>query len=136
MGYETARQAIEGRLNSNWTSTNIKWNNVPFIVPDDGSSWIRLHVADAYGFNDCLGGLRQRYTGIIVIELYAKEGVGTAALYGLADAAQGIFSNAVFSGIHCEAGYVQDLGTDEQWKGWYRLNALIPFYRHVGGGVV
>lgn len=129
MSYETQRAAIEGRFQTYWTSTNIKWNNVPFIIPADGSSWVYLHVVNGYGYNDAFGGLRQRHEGLIVVEIYAKEGTGTKSAYTLGDAALAIFSNQVFNGVHCYASYINDLGADSEWKGWYRIDCITPFYR-------
>ena len=129
MSYNTQRAAIEGRFQTYWTSTNIKWANVRFDIPVDNSSWVALQVVDGFCYNDAFGGLRQRHEGLIVVQIYVKEGKGTNTAYTLGDAALAIFSNKVFSGVHCNASYIRDLGADSEWKGWYRLDCITPFYR-------
>lgn len=136
-GFADEREAIEGRFTTNWAAaTPVKWENVEFVTPRN-KEWVALsiHPTDAkqitlQGPNDGIN----RYSGQIVIELFAPDGEGTETVKVLADTAAGIFRRATFSTgssglIRCRIPWFQQVGRNE--AGNYQINVIVPFIRDI-----
>ena len=100
MSFEDERVAIESRFADNYSSTVIKYENVPFVQPD-GASWVALTVLSGEGVPASIGtgiGSRlDRFSGIVQIDIYTVEDVGTKTARQLADTIGAIFDNVQFS---------------------------------------
>jgi hypothetical protein len=124
MSRESIRQAVETRINSNWNTTPIDWDNV-YFVPPNNSPFISVRII--FGEErpaSILQGYRQR--GFININVFAPEGTGTAVPYGYADTLGSLFRGKQFSGISCEGPTFTRVPSQE--KGWFQINVSIPFY--------
>ena len=128
MSLATARRDIEKRLDANWATTVIAWDNVNFIPPDAaaGNSWIRLSILDGEAIRMNLGnpGIH-RQTGLITIEIFAPLSEGTDTVRGYADTIASIFRDKQFNGITCREASPENLGEN---NGWYQMNINIPFF--------
>lgn len=100
MSFEDERHAIEGRFEDNYTSTDVKYENTPFKQPSE-ASWAALTILPGNGEQISLGtgstGRLKRFAGIIQIDIYTKENVGTKTARNLADTIAAIFDSVQFS---------------------------------------
>lgn len=100
MSFEDERVAVESRFSGIYSSTTVKYENVPFVQPD-AASWVALTVLSGQGVAASLGtgsGSRlDRFSGIIQIDIYTVEDSGTKAARQLADTIGAIFDNVQFS---------------------------------------
>jgi hypothetical protein len=125
VGFEAARAAIEGRLNTNWSTTSIQWDNVKFTPPD--GPYVRCHIIFGAREKPNLGKdiAIVRNTGTIVLSIFVKQNTGTATMRTYADTLKAIFDTQQFSGITCREGNVDDL---PETAGWLGTNLWFPFY--------
>ena len=127
MSYAVERSDIEGRLATGWTTTAIKWDNIPY-VPTPGTAWIRCTIltGDAntleFGRADAL----KEFDGIIDIGIFVPRGTGTAVAKGYVDTLTTLFSMVAFGIIDCDEASVQNLGEEEDW---HHTAITIPFSR-------
>ena len=100
MSFEDERVAVESRFASNYSSTVVKYENVPFAQPE-AVSWVALTILSGEGSAASLGtgnGSRlDRFSGIVQIDIYTVEDVGTKTARQLADTIGAIFDNVQFS---------------------------------------
>ena len=126
MSYVTERSDIESRLNSNWTTTDIAWDNVPFI-PTPGTSWIRCTIlpgsVNALEFGR---DTEKEFSGIIDLGIFVSRETGSEVARDYADILSGLFDMVEFGTIDCKEAFVQNLGLEEDW---YHLSVTIPFTR-------
>ncbi len=125
MGFEATRAAIEGRLQTAWSTTPIQWDGVKFDPP--AGPYLRCHV---------LFGAREkpnigvdipivRNTGTIVLSLFVPANIGTTLLRTYADLAKLIFDGRQFSGVTCREADALDL---PEQAGWVGMNLSFPCY--------
>lgn len=125
MSFSTARRDIEKRLNDNWSTTEIAWDNVKFS-PVNGTAWVACHI-----FEDTVNRInigvpgQHRVTGTVVINIMLPEGGGTDIARQYGDTLAAIFRDAQFSGITFRETTLNNTGINE---GWYQFNLVIPFY--------
>lgn len=124
MGFNSERASIESKLQDNWSTTIIKFENVPFNVPTDKSSWIRLTIIDGESNQIDLAGLHRR-VGIIVISIFTQKDSGTATAKTYADTIASIYRGTRFGNVVCYSPTIIRVGTTEEW---HQLNVKIPFY--------
>jgi hypothetical protein len=125
MSFATARRDIENRMNDNWATTPIAWDNVHFNPPENGDPWVAFHIYEDATNRITIGNPGvHRISGTIVINIMVKENSGTAEARGYADTIGAIFRDAVFSGITCREVTLTPAGVN---NGWYQLNLTIPF---------
>lgn len=126
MTYEAERTAIEARFQANWTTTPIKWENVPF-EPGTASAFVEIRIATAASFQASLGSpALYRHNGVISINLRVRQNVGTTTAKGYIDSLCAIFRGQTFSSVTCRAPIVSVIG---DLNGWYTYNISIPYYR-------
>jgi len=123
VSFEDERHAIEKRFEANYSSTDVKYENVPFTQPDNGS-WVALVILSGDGQNGSIGtGMSsrlERFSGIIQVDIYTVEDGGTKSARDLADIIAAIFDNVQFN--HGSSGTIttrvpsfSTLGVKEGW---------------------
>jgi len=127
MSYETEREDIETRLNTNWTTTDIAWDNVPYI-PTPGTAWIRCTILPGGAEGLSFGSDTDiEYSGIIDLGIFVPKDTGNNTARQYADTLAAIFNLEDFGTVECWEASVQNLGIE---KSWYRLSVTIPFKRY------
>jgi len=126
MSYAQERVDIETRLNENWYTTPISWDNVPYTATP-GTPWIRCTIlpgeVDALEFGrDTV----KEHSGIIVINIFTQRDTGSALARTYADTLSTIFDMQEFGTIDCAEAAVQNLGVDEAW---HHMVITIPYTR-------
>lgn len=90
MGFEEIRAAVEGKA-AQWSGAPITWDNVPQSVAVKtaiaaGTPWARLTILHGDSFTSSVGGKPcVRRTGLIELQIFTDEGVGTRPGFVLAD---------------------------------------------------
>lgn len=129
-GFSDERKAIESRLAAAWTTTPIRYENIPFA--ERSTPYVALFIGNGEGTQVSLGtpALR-RWVGIIMIQIYAPQDSGTNLSKSYADTIGAIFDRAQFSSgnsgtIRCRIPSIQNIGVT---NGWNQLNVTVPFIR-------
>jgi hypothetical protein len=131
------RSALENRLKIAWTATPIRWQNIPFDPPINGSNrplpYIAFNLRNGVSEDIALGSANpwQRYSGVVVVQIFTPEntGMGLATQYGelikdiYLSAPRQIMlpDNAI---IRLFPPYMNEIGTI---AGWNQVNVITPF---------
>tara|TARA_R100001530_G_scaffold81934_1_gene57173 strand:- start:1041 stop:1457 length:417 start_codon:yes stop_codon:yes gene_type:complete len=136
MTFELERKNIEEEFAGTWNSTTtpVAYSNIRGIVSGTSilknstglDEWARLEIVNASSDNAVIGGSSVQHVGTIVVNIFVKSGTGTDRARELADTVRGIFNNASFDGIQCEATYLTTVGDIE---GFYQLSVVTPYSR-------
>lgn len=125
------RKAIEGRFSSNWTTTSIKYENVPFTQPT--TAWVALFIRNGAGGRNSIGTTtpRRRFFGSIIIQIFVLPLSGSATARGYADTIAAIYRDASFAcgstgTIVCQEPAIETLG---ERNGWFQVNVTVPYRR-------
>lgn len=129
-GFADERKAIEARMAAAWTTTKIRYENVPFASLS--TPYVALYILDGEGLQISLGtpALR-RWVGIIMVQVFVPQDSGTQVAKGYADTIGAIFDRAQFSTggsgtIRCQIPSLKSVGVT---NGWQQVNVTIPFIR-------
>jgi hypothetical protein len=134
VSFEDERRAIENRFSANYSSTGIKYENVPFDQPA-AASWVALTLLTGEGIQASIGtgsGSRlRRFSGIIQIDVYTVEDGGTKTARDLADSISTIFDNVQFSAgssgtITTRVPFFTTLGVE---NGWHHSVVSVAYHR-------
>ncbi len=124
MSFLSERVSLEGRFNSNWSTTTIDWGNADFDPPND-AAWVRFSIlngASQYrAFNK-----KRTHTGIISVQIFSPATTGTHLMRGYADTIAAIFDGKEFDDIACASASIETIGTDGIW---HQINVNIAYRR-------
>jgi hypothetical protein len=129
-GFEDARNAIESRMAANWSTTPIRYENVPFKETAD--PYVALFIRDGEGIQASLGQVAlRRWPGLIVVQVFVLPDTGTKLAKTYAETIGAIFDRAEFAvpnggSITCRIPSIAEVGVT---NGWYQVNVTIPFIR-------
>ena len=125
MTFTAARNTIQNHFNTNFKTTIIKWDNVPFENPND-SAWVQFHVLNNLGRQVSTGAPTKRFRrfGIIMAQIYTPEGSGQTIAMSIADEIADIFDGLTVNEIRFWDVSVKEVGT---FEGWYRVNVVADF---------
>jgi hypothetical protein len=124
MNFDDERRAIEARFSANYSSTQIKFDNLEFSPPAN-ASWVALSILNGDPITASIGTTGNssrltRFSGIVQIDIYTPEGSGTKSSRDLADVISAIFNQVQFSAglsgtIQCRVPSYTELGIDDGW---------------------
>jgi|TARA_R110000803_G_scaffold115665_1_gene184180 hypothetical protein len=124
MSFASERANIEGRFNSNWTTTAIAWGNVDIETPNN-TSWVRFNILNGQTEYRAIN-YAKRYNGIINIQIFVPLKTGTNTQRGYADTISAIFESQSFNDVVCDVASVTTVGTDDKW---HQMNVDVPYWR-------
>ena len=124
MSFANERTSIEARLNANWTTTTINWENVDFDTPNN-ASWIRLSIINGASDYRVLEAKKQ-HLGMIAIQVFTPVNTGTATVRGYCDTLAAIFDDQTFDDVVCGVASIANVGASDVW---YQINISIPYRR-------
>ncbi len=130
MSVESAAKAIETRLQANWSTTPIKYENAPF--PEPTAAYVALFIRDGEGNQISLGSPAvRRWPGLIILQIFVPADTGTRKALEYADDLGPIFDRVQFSDgesgtITCRTPSTQIIGSRH---GWQQVNVTIGFHR-------
>lgn len=134
MSFEDERHAIEGRFEDNYSSTDVKFENTPFKQPSE-ASWVALTILPGNGQQMSIGtgssSRLKRFAGIIQIDIFTKENVGSKAARDLADTVAAVFDSVQFSNgssgtITTRVPSLSTLGVE---NGWLHSVVSVAYHR-------
>jgi len=129
MGYEQARKDIQGHFATYFTGVaadKIAWDNVEFKTPNDGSSWIRVSIQNNISNYNSFGNTRlTRRRGIVFIQIFTKEGTGTAESSQVIDNAVNVFETKLLGGVSFFSPDVKEINVN---NGWCQVNISVEFW--------
>lgn len=126
MTYAAERQSIEGLFQTGWGSTTpVAWDNVEY-TPVSGTAWVDFRILNGSESAIVISGDQYRNVGLVNINIFTPEGVGSSSARTLADTAAGIFRGVTVDDITFRAPSIRTLGV---MNGWYQTNLSIPFFR-------
>ena len=131
MSFASERAAIEARLSTNWTTTTVQYENVPFTKPNN-NTYVALFIINGDATQiDLVPNPIHRFLGTITMQLFVPEGSGTNLVRGYADTLAGIFRNVQFNSgssgtILCRTPTIQRVGVN---SGIYQTNVSVPYQR-------
>lgn len=127
MSFEQARNYIATKMDAEYATTVVAYDNHEFTPPNDGSSWVRLTVVEGESNIAGLGDSQRlfRNVGVIICQIFVQDGKGSKAALDIADILETIWGGASFNGITCRASSVTRVGAD---NGWYQVNVSTPYF--------
>jgi len=124
MSFETVRQNITARLNTNYVgSYPIEWPNTEIVKPKN-DLWFRFGIAGPDEDRNEIGRAAYTAIGLIQFQVFAPKNTGVKKSMELMDTLTGIFRNTTFNSITCDGASITVVGLDEAW---HQTNAIIPF---------
>lgn len=127
MTLEQAKSAMRARIVAfnGLQPAQIQWPNRAFTVPTTGI-WARVSYMGGDGF---IAGMADdpltRETGILSIQLFIRNGEGTATLSNLADSLGKWLAFYTVGSLELLAASKIDVGDDKQ--GFYQMNVNVPY---------
>lgn len=121
------RQTIETYFNTNWTKTDIAWDNVDFN-PKNRVEFVRFSWQENGGSQETLGSVGNRlfrHVGILFIQVLVKRSIATKRIDELADDALNLFEGKTISGvrfINCGKRNVTNFEPE-----WFQVNVICEF---------
>jgi hypothetical protein len=127
--FQQVRQYIEDRLSSNWSATDVAFDNIDY-TPNASTAFINLIIEDSdsrqitYNANE---NATHRYEGWVMVFVNVPLKTGTNTARGYADSIADIFRNAQFSplDIVCTSTQIVRIG---EIDGMYQYNVITPFW--------
>ena len=124
MATSALRSTVEGRIQANWTTTPVAYDNTVFTVPK--TAWIKVFIADNKAYPAELGNVvkRRRSIGVIFADVYAPVGKGSNEARVIADAFATLFRDFKSASLTCDEPSVRTMGEKD---GWYQMIVNIPY---------
>ncbi len=122
MDFDIIRSSAENII-SKMKDVPIAYDNVSFDSTAQ-DSWARITILDGDSFNNALGGKCVMMTGIIVIQLFAKQWTGSAGSRDLAKSISLLFTNITDNNVVYGVPSINRVGHELDF---YQLNINIPF---------
>lgn len=122
--FEDQWDAIERRMNANWSGSAFKFDNVPFDYPKE--KYVALTVLFGDGFQASLGDTPFfRQVGVIMLQIFVPKEIGTKDIGTLADKFRQIFNHKQFEGIITRT--VSGPRFVGETRGWIQYNCDVAF---------
>ena len=116
------RSSLEGYIETNWTTTPISYEEVPYI-PTAGTAFIEVWVNDGGSTHAAMPNT-QRFAGVLQIDINVPKGSGTATARTYADTIIGLFN-----GKQVDSITFRDLRVHKDPSGeWYTLSLAWEWY--------
>jgi len=129
MGFEDIRLAVESRLAS-WPDAPVAFDNVPTqpsvqAAIDAKEPWVRLTLAPGDTMTVAIGdGPKARHTGLIMLQVFTDERIGSATAIGLADSLAQHIQYWQSGHLETQAASLSRVGSQ---NGWYQVNVTAPY---------
>jgi hypothetical protein len=140
--FSEEREAIETRFGTMFDTfltpvqygnvTTLKKGNVSLPTPYKGVQFVRLSLMGGNSVQQEVGRNITTINGIININVFVSQDVGTQPARALVDQIFPIFNAVTFNGIRTGTATVREL---PPVNGWYQMNISIPYvwyYCNVG----
>ena len=127
MNFSQAEAAIRAHFNTGWAgATSIAWPDVSFTPPAD--TWVRFAMKNNDSYQASIGSPSSnmfRRKGVVFIQVFQPEGIGSTDARAKADLAADIFISNGLSGFRFSKVNAKDIGADG--AGYYQWNVTAEF---------
>jgi len=124
--FQDMRKSIESRFSTNWTTTDISWDNVHYD-PKSETAFVRFIIDDGDAYQASIGTSPcHRFPGIIHVMIMVPIGTGTNTARGYADSISDIFRGADFDGIQCRTPKIIRVGDVGEY---FQISVLVNYWK-------
>jgi len=141
-GFADTRRAIEELFEAGWAVTGVPAYFEGQPRPNRQTEWASLFIRDAAGAQIFLNEYTHRFSGVIVVQVFAPLQLGTQRARSLADSAAAIFLAARTAQLGT-SGLIRfgtpSIAAQREDGEWMQLNLAVAFERDVdvaGGAAV
>lgn len=125
--FESKQTVIEQYFQTGWADrTQIQWENTPGVNPEVFDEFVRFTLQFGDSTRMQIGGGGYRYFGLLMVQVFVKEGIGSNRGVKLADVVSDLFRDQIVSGVNFAVPYVTKFPNAE--KGWFQTQVSTPFY--------
>lgn len=131
MKYADIQKSIEAYFNSNWTATEVTFENAPFET-ELYSEFVRLSVRFGDTVRRSIGDQCYRIPGILIVQIFVRPGIGIDRVVKLSDIVAGLFTSeqVLMSNtgdfIQFDTPSLNKITTE--YMGWIQANVSFNFY--------
>lgn len=126
----TISRDVTRSINTNWTTTPIKWENVPFDGALTDAKPFYIIPKMIYNVTEKLeygGNGAVNVTGFLSVRLIGRKNVGTGMQQKTANTFAALFAGKVIGNVHFrEATIREGFEVENRWQ----INIEIPFNEH------
>ena len=137
MTFEQLRIAVESRM-AQWTDAPIAFDGVPVPGPDEDGNlsplalaqkekqpWVRLTIVPGDTLTVAIGsGPKARHTGLIALQIFTAERIGSAEAMRLADSLASHIQYWQQGKFSTQAASLARIGPS---GGWHQVNLTVPY---------
>jgi len=121
-----ATTIITTQFNSNYSTTTVRWPNVAFEEPEDGTPWVSFNISIADAIIQTISVKHNDQLGMVLINVFTKARTGMIANNTLVQEVRAIFNRLTITGIHFEAPEIRQVTTNSD-DIWFNQLVRIPF---------
>jgi len=125
-----ARELITTKFQNEYNTTSIKWPNLKFNEPKDGSAWVGFNILFDQSNITTVSSKNNEQLGSVIVQVFTKVLTGTLENTTICDEVGLIFNRLLLSGISFNAPDVIPIATDSDVI-WYQQNVRINFQYNV-----
>jgi len=132
MNFEEFREFTETRMNTEWLTTPIAFENTPdstalISAKNAKSPWIRFVIRDGDGRLQTIGSNSRldRYAGVLLISIFVAQQIGTKLAREHADSIAAIWRG--YSGASCVSFGTPFINIIGETDGWFQINVTVNF---------
>ena len=126
MSYDTERADIAGYLQTNWTTTDIRYPNRKFDQPKD-AIWLSFVIKQTEPLSRSFGTTQDvEFGGRIVLTLFAPKYSGESTVYGYVDTLYDLFFHKTIGSVDT---YVPEVVTVGDTENWFQVTMTVPYTR-------
>jgi len=122
MSFDIPRKSAYGILDL-WSGLPIAYDNVNFDS-NKHKEWVRVTLIDGDSFGTAIGANCVRHTGIIVIQIFTQQWVGTGDARRYADEISNLFKGVIDIGVVYKAAKIKRVGHSGDYN---QTNLSIPW---------
>ena len=111
---------------ANMAGLSLIFENVPSGETELYDEFLRFTIQYGDSKHMQIGGNGYRHFGVLMSQIFLREGVGVARGVVLADLVSTMLRDQVVSGVNLWVPYVTKIPFSE--KGWFQLQVTTPFY--------
>jgi hypothetical protein len=124
--FEAKQTALEEYLKLNFAGVELVYENMKSPAPELFDEWARIVVMFGDSKRMQIGGRGYRHPGLLIVQVFIREGIGINRGVELADTVRGLLMDQVIAGVNLQVPSVIKVPVAD--AGWHQLQVVTPFY--------